>query len=378
MSDIALIWDGARADFGLVRGIITSPEGEHWAAFAGTGEISTPATAALTAATSAQFGFRAELALDDWTPAAAVSILDQHEIGGTSRFYFNLNSGGFLAIGLSEDGGPPSADLPSTAPVVAADGATLWVRADVDTTVGAEVRFYTSENGESWTDLGAPVSLPAGVGGEPDVPLWIGRGRDVGGQLAGKVYRVEVRDGVGDGTIVALFDPSETPAGASEVASDTGETWTLSGAGVAIVVDGDAVIATPAYDLESDEGLQTAVVISLFTDRRSAEGDVLPGLGDDRRGWWGDALPVVAGDQIGSKLWLLAREKQTPHALGRAEQYTREALAWLVEDQVASRVSVTATAPRNGVLQLDVEIQRPKKRPVQYRFARAWAAQGGE
>lgn len=373
MSDIALKWNGARADFGLLRGTIAAFEGSS-ALFSGTGQISTPASVAVNAVTAGQFGIRAKLALNDWTPAAAVSILDQSGNAGFSRFYFNVNAGGYLAVGLSEDAGLPFFDLPSTAPVPASDGASIWVRADFDASIISEVRFYTSTNGTDWTVLGAPVSLPNGPGGDADLDLWIGRGRDVGGQLAGTVYRVEVRDGLGDGTIVALFDVEEGVAGASSVVSSTGETWTLGGA--VSIVAGASV--TPAYDLELDEGLETAVVISLFTDRRADEGDVLPGLGDDRRGWWGDAFPVVAGDQIGSKLWLLAREKQTPAALGRAEQYAREALAWLVEDQVASRVDVVASAPFTGTLWLTVTITRPKARPVQYRFSKAWAAQGGE
>lgn len=378
MSDIALIWDGTRADFGLLRGTITSPAGDRVARFTGTGQISTPASVAVNAVTGGQFAVRAKLALDDWSPAAVVSILDQVSNSGNSAFYFNVNAGGYLAVGLSEDGGSFILDCPSTAVVPAADGATIWVRADFDASIASEVRFYTSTNGTTWTDLGSPVSLPNGRGLDSDVPLWIGRGRDVGGQLSGKVYRVEVQDGIGGGTVVAVFDASDAALGATSVVAGTGETWTLSGAVAIVGTSGGVVQATPAYDLELDEGLQTAVVISLFTDRRADEGDVLPGLGDDRRGWWGDAFPLVAGDKIGSKLWLLAREKQTPAALGRAEQYAREALAWLVEDQVASRVDVTASAPSRGVLQLDVSIQRPKKRPVQYRFSKAWAAQGGE
>lgn len=50
--------------------------------------------------------------------------------------------------------------------------------------------------------------------------------------------------------------------------------------------------------LSIDDGLRTAIIISLFTDARAADDDVLPQLGGDRRGWWGDAEPDVEGDQI--------------------------------------------------------------------------------
>ncbi len=128
-------------------------------------------------------------------------------------------------------------------------------------------------------------------------------------------------------------------------------------------------------DLALDEGLESAIAISLFTDRRADDGDVLPGAAADRRGWWGDAAPAVEGDRIGSRLWLLAREKQTEPTLRRAEQYAAEALQWLQDDRVAERVDVVASVPRQGLLGLLVTVHRPNADPVEYRFTQTWAAQ---
>lgn len=90
----------------------------------------------------------------------------------------------------------------------------------------------------------------------------------------------------------------------------------------------------------ADSPLARAVVISLFTWRRAGESDVVDGL--ERMGWWGDAFPSVPNDKIGSRLWLLQREKLTPQTLLRAESYATEALEWLREDGHASAVSVKA------------------------------------
>jgi phage gp46-like protein len=125
-----------------------------------------------------------------------------------------------------------------------------------------------------------------------------------------------------------------------------------------------------------DSGLATAILLSLFTDRRADGADPLPDGATDRRGWWGDALPVVQGDTIGSRLWLLAREKQTPKAVERAEEYAREALQWLLDDRVAERLEVTAEVPRPGMLAFTVEIFRPRADPITYRFNHAWSAHG--
>lgn len=118
-------------------------------------------------------------------------------------------------------------------------------------------------------------------------------------------------------------------------------------------------LALQGARLATDEGLKTAVVVSLFTDRRARPDDPLPHGSADRRGWWGDSAASLDGDRIGSRLWLLSREKQLPEVLARAEEYAREALQWLVEDGVARRVEVEATAPRHGVLALAVVIERP-------------------
>lgn len=52
-----------------------------------------------------------------------------------------------------------------------------------------------------------------------------------------------------------------------------------------------------------DDTLVQAVLISLFSWRRSDEDDgvEIP----YRQGWWGDTFVDTSGDRIGSKLWLL-------------------------------------------------------------------------
>ena len=108
-------------------------------------------------------------------------------------------------------------------------------------------------------------------------------------------------------------------------------------------------LALAGYDLATEDGLRTAVIISLFTDRRAEADDEIPDGGDDRRGWWADPA-------MGSRLWLLARAKETPDTLTRARAYAIEALQWLIDDGVATAVDVTAEWARRGVLGLRVVI----------------------
>ena len=95
---------------------------------------------------------------------------------------------------------------------------------------------------------------------------------------------------------------------------------------------------------------------------------------DDRRGWWADAYPAIAEDRIGSRLWLLSREKQLPSVLARAREYAEEALAWMVEDGVAEAVEVEASWVRSGLLGLLIRIVRPSAPAVEYKFDYLWEA----
>ena len=121
---------------------------------------------------------------------------------------------------------------------------------------------------------------------------------------------------------------------------------------------GDLAIDAGAADLAADDGLSTAVLVSLFTDRRTAV-EELPDGETRRRGWWGDTLSP--DDEIGSHLWLLARAKRTPDTLHRAEDYARAALGWLVEDGVAEEVAVRAE-DREGRLLIHIDIRTAGRR----------------
>lgn len=143
----------------------------------------------------------------------------------------------------------------------------------------------------------------------------------------------------------------------------------------ALLFDADTLAADLGIDkgdLVAESGLKTAVLISLFTDRRADADDKLPAEASDRRGWWGDLVPPAEGDRIGSKLWLLSREKTTDAILNRAREYAREALEWLVEDGVAKSVEVAAEYIRTGFLAIGITITRPDLREIDFRFQFAW------
>jgi phage gp46-like protein len=135
----------------------------------------------------------------------------------------------------------------------------------------------------------------------------------------------------------------------------------------------DALIES--NDLATDDGLRTGVLISLFTDRR-VTADELPFGEQSLRGWWGDLFPDQDGDQIGSRLWLLAREKRSVETTNRAVEYSEEALQWMIDDGLAESVTVDAAYDGNGFMILTVLIQKPVGTELKYRFKLKWNAEG--
>ncbi len=98
-------------------------------------------------------------------------------------------------------------------------------------------------------------------------------------------------------------------------------------------------------DLLREEGIETAVFMSLFTDRRAEVDDPLLNNGE-RKGWWGDALETN-GDKIGSRLWLL-NNKTTVETIQLAKYYIEEALQWLIDDRVVMKMEVNVE--RQGII----------------------------
>jgi len=116
--------------------------------------------------------------------------------------------------------------------------------------------------------------------------------------------------------------------------------------------------------------LRRAVTISLFTWRRAGPDDVVDG--NDRQGWWGDCVPSVAGDQIGSRLWLLSRRTLVADTLKDAQAYADEALAWLIDDQIVTAVTVTVERRGNDRMNLRVTLTELSGETLELDFENTW------
>jgi len=130
---------------------------------------------------------------------------------------------------------------------------------------------------------------------------------------------------------------------------------------------GDWVVV--GADLVAGDDLATAVLISLFTDRRAEAEDVIPDGSGDPRGWWGD---TGRDFPLGSKLWLLDRSKQTEDVRQRAEDYINDCLAWVLDGGIAASLTVEASWQKAGMLGARIVLFEPDG-SIQREFNYQWA-----
>lgn len=118
-------------------------------------------------------------------------------------------------------------------------------------------------------------------------------------------------------------------------------------------------------DIATSDGLFEAALISIFTDCAVEKDQAIAG---DFGGWLGNELAETPGENVGSKLWLLAREKMTQATLTTMQSYVEESLAWMVLDGLLSAVKCTAE-PNGNVAMLDVIMTMPSGEQKRFQVA---------
>lgn len=186
---------------------------------------STPDSAALSL--TGDLDIRVLVALNDYTPSAKQVLVSKFST--SAGYEFSVNTDGKLHFTYSTGA---FADRPSTVATGLADGTKVWLRTTVDVNNGAgghDVRFYTSYDNSTWTQLGATVTTAGTIAiADGTQALTVG-GRSGGSLLAsGKVFYAEVRNGIG-GTVVASPDfTAQSGSSVTSFADAQANTWTIS------------------------------------------------------------------------------------------------------------------------------------------------------
>jgi hypothetical protein len=193
--------------------------------------IFTPSTVALQI--TGDIDVRVQAAMDDWTPATDMTLASKRTTGNIS-WELRLQTTGTLLFEWYSDGVTPTGSKSSTVATGVTDGAVKWIRATLDVNNGAsgnDVKFFTSDNGTTWTQLGTTVTT-AGVtsifGGTANIEIGT-RTSMLGGLSAGKFYRAQIYSDITETTKVLDVDTSVITAGsATSFTAVTGQTVTIN------------------------------------------------------------------------------------------------------------------------------------------------------
>jgi phage gp46-like protein len=138
-------------------------------------------------------------------------------------------------------------------------------------------------------------------------------------------------------------------------------------------INGSFTLSITNGDLTSEEGFDTAIFMSLFTDARATEQQIA--TPENRRGWLGDTVSPVKDRSLGSLLYLVNQKRLTQDTLNKTVNFTKLALNWMITDGLAKSITVTGElVPRSGI-GLNIKI-KTKLGPEINRYIKLWEVTG--
>jgi len=201
-----------------------------------TGETWNLTGDAILSAVTGDLDIRVQVALDDFTPSTAATLVAQWNVSGDQEaFRFRIATSGNVELIWSEDGTTSQNDNDGGNSVLV-DGQSTHLRVTLqhNNGSGTVVQFLQSEDGVDWTlrrsvtksDASSTSKLHAA-----NAPYQIGA-YNTGGSpdqhADGTVFSAQVYDGI-DGTIASNFDPARGVVGGTSFVAATRETWSING-----------------------------------------------------------------------------------------------------------------------------------------------------
>jgi hypothetical protein len=200
---------------------------------------------------------RARIAVDDWTNGTQ-RILTKWQLPDNS-FLFAITGTGLLAAQWWESG-TTSRNANSTAALTVNDYDTLWVRMTLDVDNGAsgyDLKFYTSDDGSTWTQLGATVTGGAVTNVTVSTsPVRVGVRGGGSDSMTAKVYRAQIMDAI-DGSPVLDIDTSVVSSGSATSFTDLTGNHTVT---ISRSTSGrkSVAVVSPVWLFGTDDSMQVA------------------------------------------------------------------------------------------------------------------------
>lgn len=207
-----------------------APKTALWLSGAASNNVSTPHSAAL--AVTGDLDIRVSLTRTSWAADGNKPLVSKYTAGSPAQvsFRFFQDQGGKLGLAWSADGAAQIIKLSTVVMPESCNGVQVWLRATLDVDNGGgqnEVKFYTSPDGTTWTQLGTTVTTaavtsifdgtaPVEIGGFTALPAYT---------TEGLFHEAEVRNGI-DGPIVAQWNGSYPH---TRQRDPQGNIWTVNG-----------------------------------------------------------------------------------------------------------------------------------------------------
>ena len=104
----------------------------------------------------------------------------------------------------------------------------------------------------------------------------------------------------------------------------------------------DLTINAITHDFNLTGGMDSSLLVSLFTDRRAAPDEVADPL--KRRGWCGNDHAGIPNENWGSGLWLYEQSRLVHDTTEGLRMEAIQCLNWTLEEKLMQSVDVTVTA----------------------------------
>jgi len=211
--------------------------GSVWAEATGdpASHLSTPSSSAFDI--TEDLDLRAEIAADVWNTGADTNIASRYDHTTNQRGWsLQITSAGTPTL-LWSDNGTSQLFATSGTPLPAHNGQRLALRVTLDVSNAdgvLEARFYTgldagATDDSAWRLLGNPLlaAIPTSIH-NPAIPVAFGaRPTSVNPGVAGRLYRMQLRDGI-NGPVLLDVDTTRATKGAATFQDAAGLTWTAN------------------------------------------------------------------------------------------------------------------------------------------------------
>lgn len=112
-------------------------------------------------------------------------------------------------------------------------------------------------------------------------------------------------------------------------------------------------------DFDLTDGLDTAIILSIFGEKRATKTQVSETL--LRRGHFTNEFSDVENYEVGSRQWLYTEQVANSQSnLSLLENSIRDGLQWMTQDDIVSNITVQASKTLSNI-QLDINLEGKNK-----------------